>query len=163
MEMQLAALQLQAVEPGKELDERKADVAIRQQAQALSSWAARYLSEVKAAIEVLEVDPETLTAEQRQALADELEGWRFEEKFPGDQLAQLRWAILEEKRRVVRTLIKRIIVSKVDGPKKRKVTPILALDIENGLEFLTHGDQSPYAYDHRPFKITFTPEELGFE
>ena len=23
--------------------------------------------------------------------------------------------------------------------------------------------QSPYAYDHRPFKLTFTPEELGFE
>ncbi|MCQ3980174.1 MAG: hypothetical protein DPW09_42710 [Anaerolineae bacterium] len=81
--------------------------------------------------------PEALTSEEFQALANELEAWRFNEKFPGDALAQLRWTILEEKRRVVRTLISRIIISKVEGSEKRKIMPILALELLQDLETST--------------------------
>ncbi len=134
MNVQLAALQIQELGLQKELDETQATMAARAQIQALSEWAAQYLSEIGEGIKTLDVNPEILTPEERQALVTELEAWRFTEKFPGDEIAQLKWAILEEKRRTVRTLISRVIVSKVEGPKKRKITPILALDIPQDQE-----------------------------
>ena len=49
--------------------------------------------------------------------------------YTQDELAQLRWSILEEKQRVVHILIDRVIIERVNGPDKRKITPILALDL----------------------------------
>lgn len=119
------------------MSEIQAKSAAQTQTQALSEWAAGYLSEIGEGIKALNVKPEELTPEEFQALANELEAWRFNEKFPGDSLAQLRWTILEEKRRVVRTLISRIIISKVEGSEKRKITPILALELPQDLETST--------------------------
>lgn len=129
MSLQLAGLDIQILGLQKELNDAQATMTAQGQAQALSEWAARYLSEIGEGIKILDVKPEEMTLKERNALAVELEAWRFAEKFPGDELAQLRWAILEEKRRTVRTLISRVIVSKTDGPQKRKITPVLALDI----------------------------------
>lgn len=146
MGMQLSALQIQEWSYRKELEEAQGKVAARQHAEALGVWVAQYLSDIGAGVRLLNVKPETLTGEQRSALAAELDAARFSEKFPDDTLARLRWAILEEKRRVVRTLISRVVVERqMDG--KRKITPILAFDIpvQAGAEgaFLASGYQSP--------------------
>ncbi|GIK37612.1 MAG: hypothetical protein BroJett011_14450 [Chloroflexota bacterium] len=134
MEMQLTGLQIQELGLHKELREVQAKSAARLQVQALSEWAAGYLSEIGEGIKTLNVKPEDMTPEERQALVSELEAWRFAEKFPGDELAQLRWAILEEKRRIIKTIIGRVVVSKVAGPERRKITPMLALQLPQDLE-----------------------------
>jgi len=145
MEMQLATLQLEETSMRRELEERVASVAARKQAEALSDWASRYLSDVHAGMEALDVELETLTKVQQQELATELGAWRFEKRFPDSKLAQLRWAILEEKRRTVRTLIRRVTVGKGNNGKKRKIRPLLTLEVElpHELQSLAYGDQSP--------------------
>ena len=52
------------------------------------------------------------------------------------------WAILQEKRRVVRTLIDRVIIERVDGLQKRKITPIFALELPADVVSLASGHQS---------------------
>lgn len=143
MEMQLAALQLQEMSYRKELDERAAIAAAQKQAEVISNWSNQYLSEINTGIQALDVDLKTLTASQRQAIAIELEAWQFAEKFPGDELAQLRRAILEAKRRVVRALISRVIVGKGENGTGRKITPVLTFDIPaTATDSLAYGDQS---------------------
>ena len=44
---------------------------------------------------------------------------RFEEKYNGDKIASLKWAILEEKRKIVRTLISKVLVIKEENGEKR--------------------------------------------
>jgi hypothetical protein len=61
------------------------------------------------------------------------------EKFPGDERKQTGWAILEEKRRVVRALISRIVIERTPQGG-RSVTPILSVGIP--VESLAYGDQS---------------------
>ena len=163
MQHQLAALQFQEWELRKKIDELSKMTAARQHAETMAAWAQRYLSDIAAGVKVLDADLLTLTAQQRANLAAELQADRFEDKFPGDELAQLQWAVFEEKRRTVRTLISRIIVGKTpDG--KRKITPILALDmpLESSLDFavLISGDQSLDAIETRPdAKFVFAPVE----
>ena len=76
-------------------------------------------------------------------------------------MAQLGWAILEEKRRFVRTLISQVIVSR-DKDGRRKIKPVLALDMPVKKKSLAYGDPSP---DFRPstYEIILTPEELGLD
>lgn len=129
MRMQLAALQFQELAYRKELDEKQAIEVAQQQAEALSAWAREYLTNVGAGIAALEVDPAKLSDAERQALAVNLDAERFLERFSGDEMAALLWAMLEERRRVVRTLISKVIVGKGEGGKGRKISPVLALDL----------------------------------
>jgi len=99
------------------------------------------LSGIHKGIESLDVNPQTLSERQRQALAQELEAAQYAARFPDDELAQLRWAIFEEKRHTVRTLVRWVVVSWVEGLEKRKITVVLSLDMP--AESLAYGDQSP--------------------
>jgi hypothetical protein len=142
MGMQLTALEFQEMAYRKELEAKRQAVMAKQQAEALTDWANQYLSDINEAIQILDLDVETLPTDQQQALAVELEAWKYSEKFPDDDLAQLRWAILEEKRRVVRTLISKVIIARLPD-RQRKITPILALDMPlDGGESLDYGYQS---------------------
>lgn len=164
LSLQLTSLKFQELGLHKELEEKRLIVASRERKQFLSDWAARYLSEFRTGIESLDVDPNTMTDEERRELSNELEAWQFVERFPGDDLAQLRWAIFEEKRRTVRALVKRVIVSRAEGPEKRKIVVVLDLDVPSE-ESMAYGDQSPYAYDSllqdRHLKLTLTSDEIN--
>jgi site-specific DNA recombinase len=143
MSMQIAALQFQELGYRKELDEKKMLSKARQQTEALSVWARDYLANIHAGIEALGVDPAKLSEAQREALSAKLEAGRFLEKFGGDALAALRWAMLEERRRVVRTLIGKVEVAR--NGKERIIRPILALEMPaDGDDFSAYGDQSPH-------------------
>lgn len=146
LELQLTGIKFQEMGTHKELDEKRRLAEVKEQSQLLSDWVARYLSGLRDGIEALDVNPDNLAAEERQALAEELDASQYAGRFPGDEMAQLRWAIFEEKRRTVRMLVKRVIVSRVEGPGKRKVTVVLSLELP-AEESLTFGYQSPYAYD----------------
>jgi len=141
MEMQLAALDIQAMAIQREIRQRDTMAAAKHQADTLTRWAQRYLSEIGAGIELLETDPETLAMRERNTLYAELEAWRFDAQFPNDQMAQLKKAIFEEKRRLVRNLISKVVISK-DPELGRKITPILALEVP--LE-----DVDTLGYDHQ--------------
>lgn len=144
MELQLIGLNLQGLGLQKELNEVKEKAGVQVQAQVLGEWAEQYLSEVGEGIRALDAKLERLAPEEYQALIVELEAWRFAERFPDDELAQLRWAMLEEKRRTVRMLVDRVIVSRTGGPEKRKITVVLNLTVP---ESSVSGHQSPEFYD----------------
>ena len=141
MQMQLGALHFQALDLRKRHSEATAATAAQAQAEELKTWVEQYLGEIHRGAVVLDVDPKMLTEENRQALYEGLEAARFEEKYEGDQEAALKWAILEEKRRVVRTLINKVLV--VKGKDKEKlVIPMLAFDIPREFASLVYDHQS---------------------
>ena len=118
MTLQLAALEFQELGYRKESDRLRAVSTAHQHAEALAAWARDYLADIDTGIQVLDVDPETLSKDAWawDRLWGEVGAGRFLEKYRGDELAAMRWAILEERRRAVRTLIRKVIVSKkADG------------------------------------------------
>ena len=161
MQLQLTALQAQESAYQKELEEKQTLTAARQQAEALNIWANQYLSEIHAGIQALDLDVEQLAPHQREALALELESCRFADKFPGDERAQLGWALLQERRRVVRTLIDHVVIERIDGPEKRKITPVLTLDLPPEFSSLASGDQSLEFIHTMPYQLAVTAEEVG--
>ncbi|MEM7133403.1 MAG: recombinase family protein [Chloroflexota bacterium] len=158
MELQLSQLQIQEWEYQRQLDEHKAAQATRKQAQILSEWADQYLQDIDSGLDALEVNVENLSSGVFEQFYSKLQAWQFKDKYPESQIDQLKWAILNEKRRVVRTLIDRVIVTKtVEG---RQITPILALDIPNASdESLIYGYQSP-EYINAPKLFQIGPVEL---
>ena len=141
MELQLGQIEVQEWAYRKELDEYKAVTAVRSQMQLLSEWAQRYLENIREGIKALDVEVDDLGEDDFKAMFQEFEAWRFAHKFRKSELAQLKWAILEEKRRIVRTIVKRVIVGRGKKGKKRKYDIELALDIPMA-EFLGSSDQS---------------------
>ena len=139
MDLQLRALQVQEWGYEQEINELKSVAAARQQVEAAQEYVTRYLDGLAIGLDSLDIDLNALTDDQLKPLAQEYAAWRFVEKFPGDQRKQTGWAILEEKRRVVRALISRIVIERTPQGG-RAVTPILSVDIP--IESLAYGDQS---------------------
>jgi hypothetical protein len=142
MALQLGALQMQEWSHKKELDEHRAEMAARRQLVAAQDWADLYLAGLGASLEMLDLDPAGLEDEKRDYLYQELEAWRYADRFPDDEAAQLAWAQLEERRRVVRSLFSRIDVAPVEGKRRRDVRPVLSLGIPLDDESLASGNQS---------------------
>ena len=139
MDIQLGALQVQQCSHERELNDLKTAVVARQQVEAAQEYVTRYLDGLSVGLDVLDVELDTVTDEQLVPLTQEFEAWRFAEKFPGDVRKQAAWAILEEKRRIVRTLISKVIIERtVDGG--RLITPVLSIGVP--VESLASGDQS---------------------
>jgi hypothetical protein len=141
MALQLGALQMQEWSHKKELDERRADMAARSQLAAAQDWADQYLTGVGASLEMLDLDPAGLEDEKRAYLYQELDAWRYEDKYP-DEAALLAWAQLEERRRVVRSLIGRVNIGRIKGKRQRDIKPVLSLGIPLDSESLVSGYQS---------------------
>jgi site-specific DNA recombinase len=141
MDMQLGALHFQALDLKKKHGEMQAALTAKSQAESLKQWAAGYLKDIERGIDTLQTDPRDLSEADRAKLYDALEARRFEEKFEGDRLAALRWAILEEKRRMVRALIDHILVVKGENNEKL-IIPKLVLEIPAEFASLYYDHQS---------------------
>jgi len=139
MDLQLRTLQVQEWAYEQEINELKSVAAARRQIEATQAYVTRYLDGLAIGLYSLDVDLDTLSDDQLKPLAQEFAAWRFVEKFPGDERKQIAWAILEEKRRIVRALISRIVIERTPRGG-RSVTPILSLGIP--VESLAYGDQS---------------------
>lgn len=128
MDVQLAALHLQTLDLRKQQTEHQAAVAAMAEAERLKQWAEDYLLNVKAGLTVLEKDPEQLSKMEWDELYEGLDAQRFEAKYNGDKQAALNWAVLEEKRKIVRFLVRRVEVY-LDDSGKKQVEPVLFLDL----------------------------------
>lgn len=146
MDMQLAALHFQYLDLNKKYNELQAALAVKSQAEALKEWAEGYLKDIERGLETLETDPAEWSEAEQESLYDGLEAGRFIDRFSGDRLAALRWAIFEEKRLLVRTLIKQVLV--VKGKHKEKIIiPELVLEIPADFAGLVYDTQ---ALEYRP-------------
>ena len=141
MGMQLAALEYQALDLRRKREDKLATIAVQQQADYLKEWVDEYLSGIKRGLRILETDVGDLNEEERDNLRAALEAGRFLDKFHGDGLAALRWAILEEKRRTVRALVSDVLVVKGENGEKI-IVPHLALKIPREYASLAYSDQS---------------------
>lgn len=141
MDMQLTALDFQALDLRKKRDDKVAAIAVQQQAEHLKAWADEYLADINRGLQVLNTDVAELGAEEQTNLYMALEAGRFLDKFDGDKLAALRWAILEEKRRTVKMLVSEVLVVKGENGEKI-IVPQLALAIPMEYASLAYNDQS---------------------
>lgn len=141
MEMQLTALDFQALDLCKKRDDKIAAIAVQQQAEHLKAWADEYLTDIYRGLQILDSDVAELSKEERANLYTALEAGRFLGKFDGGKLAALRWAILEEKRRTVRMLVSEVLVVKGENGEKI-IVPKLALEIPREYASLAYSDQS---------------------
>jgi DNA invertase Pin-like site-specific DNA recombinase len=155
MVMQLGGLQMQQWATEKELRERQGELAALEQSVSAQEWVSEYLADMATGLAALEVDAAELPPENLVVFYREFEAWKFEEKFPGDARAQLAWAILEEKRRMVRALIVRVIVARKG--KKRVIAPVLAFDIP--LESLALSDQSLEYINEARWRMALEPTQ----
>ncbi|HUS94135.1 MAG TPA: recombinase family protein [Patescibacteria group bacterium] len=143
MELQLGQIELQEWSHRRDLDERQSMIAARKQVESLSEWTRQYLDDINAGVRALDIDTSLLYDKEIEPLYTEMEAWRYAEKFPDDRLAQLNWALLEERRRIVRTLIEKVVIGRGEDGTGRKITPILALELPvDDLDFFVYGDQS---------------------
>lgn len=141
MEMQLVALDFQALNLRTKRDDRIAAIAVQQQAEHLKVWADQYLADIGRGLQALNSDVAELTEEEQARLYSTLEAGRFAEKFDGDRIEALRWAVLEEKRRTVRMLVSEILVVQGENGEKL-IIPQLALEIPREYASLAYDDQS---------------------
>ncbi len=141
MESQLAAIDLQAMELRKKHDDKLSAIVVQQQAQGLKEWANQYLANLATGLRVLETDIIELSESERDNLYEVLGANRFEEKYNGDKVAALRWAVLEEKRITVRMLINKVLLVK-DTDETKRIIPQLAFEIPQELASLVYGYQS---------------------
>ena len=140
---QLSELATQANDLNRRRDEITALRAAHRQADVLQKWIADYLQAVGAGLAVLDTPAQGLAEEAREVLFITLEAGQFLQRFDGDRLAALNWALLEERRRIVKTLIRRVIVSGRKG-EARVITPVFVFDLPLSLDL---PDQSK---DYRP-------------
>ena len=110
MEAQLTQLEAQTHETNRQCAELLSQVASHRHALTLAQRVQQLLTEIQVGLTALETNARTLSKREAEALYEELQGWQFADKFPKDNVAQLNWEILEEKRRIVRTLIPKVAI-----------------------------------------------------
>ncbi len=141
MEKQLAALDFQSNELQRMRDDKLAAIMVQQQTEQLKDWANQYLSNLANGLNLLETAIEEISEDEFFEIYQTLGAHRFEEKYNGDKIASLKWAILEEKRKIVRTLISKVLVIKEESGEKR-IVPILAFETPEGFTSLVYDYQS---------------------
>lgn len=129
MVKQLEDVSRQEHELQRQVGDYEALLARQGQAANLANWTGDFLRHISAGMDALEIDVGKLDSEQLRAFHREFEAWQYADKFPGDLVAQLRWAILEEKRRVVKTLVEKVVVGRIEGQRGRTIDVVFALDI----------------------------------
>ncbi len=141
MEKQLAAIDFQCMELRKVRDDKLSAILVQQQTEQLKDWANQYLSNLASGLRILEADLAEITENEFTDLYQFLGASRFEEKYNGDNFAALKWAILEEKRKTVRMLISKVLVTKDENGGKR-IIPQLAFELPDGFASLVYDYQS---------------------
>jgi site-specific DNA recombinase len=141
MTMQLAALEFQSLDLKRQQNETLTALTLKEKAQGLREWVSEYLSDIEKGIEGLDVDSENLTETEAQTLFERLEADRFLDKYDGDRLKALNWALLEKKRRFVQQLISEVQVFKSEEGEK-VIVPVLAFEVPIEYASLAYNDQS---------------------
>jgi len=141
MDGQLSAIDFQAMELRKKRDDRLSAIIVQQQTEQLKDWANQYLSNLASGLQILEVDVAVLSGDEFADIYQALGASRFEEKYDGDSLAALKWAILEEKRRTVRMIVDKVLVVKNEDASK-KIVPLLAFELPEEFVSLVYDHQS---------------------
>jgi len=141
MDMQLAALHFQMLDLKKKHNDQSAALAIHSQAEELKNWTDQYLQDIEKGLKVLDTPIQELSEIEKSNLYNGLGATKFESKYEGDKSKALAWAILEEKRRIVKTLISGVLVVKTpEDPKK--IIPQLALEVPKSFASLVYDHQS---------------------
>jgi hypothetical protein len=125
----------------KKRDDRLSAIIVQQQTEQLKDWANQYLSNLASGLQILEVDVAVLSGDEFADIYQALGASRFKEKYDGDSIAALKWAILEEKRRTVRMIVDKVLVVKNEDASK-KIVPLLAFELPEEFVSLVYDHQS---------------------
>ena len=91
---------------------------------------------------LLDTPPSEPNEETREHLFVELGADQFLEKFEGDRKKAFAWAHLEKRRKVVSTLVRKVVVS-LDKDGERHIAPEVVVDVPiPRREILSYGYQS---------------------
>ena len=143
MEAQLRQLEGQSYEYNRQHAEHRSKLRAKRHTLSLAQQAQQFVEQIQAGLSALEKNANELAPQQFNVLFEELQAWRFADKFPNDKPAQLNWAILEEKRRILRTLVQKIVIGKHVGNNERWIESHLTFKMPVPTEdFLDSSDQS---------------------
>jgi site-specific DNA recombinase len=142
MNFQLAEIEFNRLDLEKQLADLEAAAAARSQAEVLKQWAAEYLEDIGQGLALLDTPPSELNEETREHLFVELGASQFLEKFEGDRKKAFAWAHLEKRRKVVSTLVRKVVVSR-DKDGERYIAPEVVVDVPiPRRDILSYGYQS---------------------
>jgi hypothetical protein len=114
---------------------------VQQQGENLKIWTDQYLKGMANGLQALQIDIYQFCEEERDGLYQTLGADRFLVKYNRDVLAALNWAIFEEKRKIVKMLVKKVIVVKGEAGEK-KIIPILTFNLPSEFASLVYDHQS---------------------
>ncbi|GMR10650.1 MAG: hypothetical protein BMS9Abin28_1471 [Anaerolineae bacterium] len=142
MNFQLTEIEFNQLDLEKQLADLEAAAAARSQAEVLKQWAAEYLEDIGQGLALLDTPPSKLSGETREDLFVELGADQFLDKFENNRGKAFAWAHLEKRRKVVSTLVRKIVVRR-DKDGERRIEPEIVVDVPiRRREILSYGDQS---------------------
>ena len=142
MNFQLAEIEFNRLDLEKQLADLEAAAAARSQAEVLKQWAAEYLEDIGQGLALLDTPPSELSEETREHLFIELGADQFLDKFGNDREKAFVWAHLEKRRKLVSTLVRKVVVS-LDKNGERRIEPEVVVDVPiPRREILSYGYQS---------------------
>ena len=112
MNYQLTEIEFNRLDLEKQLADIEAVTAARSQADTLKEWAAEYLGDISEGLALLDTPPSEIPEKTREDLFVEMGAEQFLEKFKGDREKAFSWAHLEKRRKVVSTLLRKIVISR---------------------------------------------------
>lgn len=146
---QLAELEFQRLALERRLADLQAATDARQQAEALRAWAEEFLGDLRRGLALLDTPAERLwrelDPERLEAVWRELEADRYLDRFDGDRERAFAWAHLEARRRLVRTLVRRVVVRRLpDGSKA--IEPEIIVDLPLSRDAILSSGHSSFEY-----------------
>ncbi len=142
MNYQLAEIEFNRLDLERQIADLEAAAAARSQAEVLKQWAAEYLDDIGQGLALLDTPSSELSEETREDLFGELGTDQFLEKFGDDRERAFAWAHLEKRRKLVSTLVRKVVVRRGKG-KERLIEPEVVVEIPIARsEILSYGDQS---------------------
>lgn len=142
MNYQLTEIEFNRLDLEKQLADLEAAAAARSQAEVLKQWAAEYLEDIGQGLALLDTPPSELNEETREHLFVELGADQFLEKFGDDREKAFAWAHLEKRRKVVSTLVRKVVVS-LDKDGERHIAPEVVVNVPiPRSEILSYGYKS---------------------
>ena len=128
MNFQLTEIDFNRLDLEKQLADLEAAKAARSQAEVLRQWAAEYLEDIGLGLELLDTPPSEITEDTKEDLFVEFGADQFLEKFENDREKAFAWAHLEKRRKLVSTLVRKVVVSR-DKEGERRIEPEIVVHV----------------------------------
>ena len=107
-----------------------------------SGFRQEVLNVIGRGLALLDTDPNKLMDETVDRLFEEIGADQCLEKFDSDRRKAFAWAHLEERRKIVSTLVRHVLVRKGKG-RERIIEPVVVVELPiTKREILSYGDQS---------------------